>query len=234
MSREIAILMAAGLGSRMKPLTDTTAKPLVAVKGTPLIETVLSALDRRGVSDIYIVVGYKKEQFAELAVRHPNVHLIENPEFATKNNINSIAVAAREMASADCFVCEADLFLPDSNVLCRNLTQSGYFGRMVEGRSEDWIFETDADMRIRAIHKGGVDCYNMVGISYFKQTDATRIAAAVVDRVQDGDWAQKFWDDVVDELVKQDLDLVVHEVRNGEIVECDTVEDLTQLEASLK
>lgn len=234
MSREIAILMAAGLGSRMKPLTDTTAKPLVAVNGTPLIETVLSALDRRGVSDIYVVVGYKKEQFSELVPRHPNVHLIENPEFATKNNINSIAVAAREMASADCFVCEADLFLPDSNVLCRDLRHSGYFGRMVEGGSDDWIFETDTDRRILAIHKGGVDCYNMVGISFFKQADAARIATAVADRVQDGDWAQKFWDDVVDELVKQDLDLVVHEVQNGEIVECDTIEDLMQLEASLK
>ena len=234
MSREIAILMAAGLGSRMKPLTDTTAKPLVAVNGTPLIETVLAALKRRGVSDIYVVVGYKKEQFAELAARHSNVHLIENLEFATKNNINSIAVAAREMASADCFVCEADLFLPDSNVLCRDLRDSGYFGRMVKGHSDDWIFETDTDRRILAIHKGGVDCYNMVGISYFKRADAARIAAAVLDRAQDGDWAQKFWDDVVDELVKQDLDLVVHEVQNGEIVECDTVEDLKQLEASLK
>lgn len=233
MSREIAILMAAGLGSRMKPLTLTTAKPLVQVKGTPLIETVLAALRERGVSDVYIVVGYKKEQFKVLAEKYQNVHLIENPEYDTKNNINSIAVAAREMASADCFVCEADLFLPDSKVLCRDLLRSGYFGKMVEGTSDDWIFETNAEKRITAVHKGGTDCFNMVGISYFKRKDATKIAHAVVERVKDEAWAQKFWDDVVDELVKKDLELTVHEVDANEIVECDSVEDLKRLEETL-
>ena len=62
---EVAILMAAGLGSRMKPITDTLAKPLVPVLGRPLIETVI----------------------------------IENPEYCTKNNIGSIAVAVEQMAS---------------------------------------------------------------------------------------------------------------------------------------
>lgn len=233
MSREIAILMAAGLGSRMKPLTLTTAKPLVQVKGTPLIETVLAALRERGVSDVYIVVGYKKEQFQVLAEKYPNVHLIDNPEYDTKNNINSIAVAAKEMASDDCFVCEADLFLPDSKVLCRDLPRSGYFGKMVEGPSDDWIFETNAEKRITAVHKIGTDCFNMVGISYFKREDAAKIAQAVVERVKDEAWAQKFWDDVVDELVKKDLELTVHEVDANEIVECDTVDDLKRLEETL-
>ena len=234
MNREIAILMAAGLGSRMKPLTETTAKPLVTIRGVPLIETVLAALKRRGVAEIYIVTGYKKEQFTSLVDRYPNVHLIENEEYATKNNINSIAVAAEQMASADCFVCEADLYLPHAEVLCRELTCSGYFGKMVKGFSDDWIFETCADGHIAAVHKGGMDCYNMVGISYFKQADAAKVAQAVVERAKEPEWAQKFWDDVVDELVKRDLHLVVHEVASGEIVECDTVEDLKQLEAGIE
>ena len=86
---EIAILMAAGLGSRMKPLTDTTAKPLVKVNGVPLIETVIAALEKRDVSEIYIVTGYKAEQFTAVAARNGKVHLVHNPEYATRNNINS-------------------------------------------------------------------------------------------------------------------------------------------------
>lgn len=233
--KEIAILMAAGLGSRMRPLTDTTAKPLVKVNGVSLIETVLAALDKRGVGEIYIVTGYKAEQFEALAAGDSKIRLVHNPEYATKNNINSVAVVADRMRDADCFICEADLFIANDAVLCRELPKSGYFGKMVHGYSDDWVFDTDSNGRITRVGKCGEDCFNMVGVSYFKAADAAKIAVAVLEDVKKPENAQLFWDDVVDRLVKQgELDLVVHEVASGEIVECDTVDDLKKLEARLK
>lgn len=235
---EIAILMAAGLGSRMRPLTNSMPKPLVPVKGIPLIETVLSALRERGVKDIYIVTGYKGEAFQSLLPNHPNVHLVPNRDYDTKNNINSIAVVADVMAMSDCFVCEADLFVSDKNLLCRHLKRSGYFGKFVQGSSSDWVFETpkcDAEGAplISHIGIGGTDCFNMVGISYFKQPDAARIAAAVKTAIASPENDNLFWDEIVDRLVQDGLELVVHEVKTEAIVECDTIEDLKNLESSL-
>ena len=233
--KEIAVLMAAGLGSRMRPLTDTTAKPLVRVRGVPLIETVVAALEKRGVGEIYVVTGYKAEQFDEFATRNGKVRLVHNPEYATKNNINSVALVADMMKDADCFVCEADLFVADDAALCRELPRSGYFGKMVAGHSDDWVFDTDAAGRITRIGKGGDDCFNMVGVSYFRQPDAAKIAEAVASAAGKPENAQLFWDEVVDRLVKRgELDLAVHEVAPGEIVECDTVEDLENLERTLR
>ncbi len=56
--RESAILMAAGLGTRMRPLTEKTPKPLLPVNGRPMIETVIDGLSARGVSEFYVVTGY--------------------------------------------------------------------------------------------------------------------------------------------------------------------------------
>lgn len=224
--------MAAGMGSRMWPLTDKVAKPLVEVNGVPLVETVIAALEKRGVAEIYVVTGYKAEQFVPLAAKHPNVRFVYNAEYATKNNINSVAVVADKMASSDCFICEADLFLPRAEVLCREIPRSGYFGKMVQGFSDDWVFDLDGNGRIVRIGKGGTDVYNMVGISYFKKSDAAKVATAICAAVARPENASLFWDEIVDRLVKNgELDLVVHEVSQWDIVECDTVEDLKKIEA---
>ena len=51
-TKETAILMAAGLGTRMRPLTEHTPKPLIKVNGTAMIETVIACLHQRGIEDI--------------------------------------------------------------------------------------------------------------------------------------------------------------------------------------
>jgi len=228
---EIAIIMAAGLGTRMLPLTKTTAKPLIPVRGTPMIETVINALNERGVSKNYIVVGYKKEQFEYLKEKYKNVDIIENKEYSEKNNISSLKAAEHVLGTENCFICEADLYIKDSNVFLPELKQSCYFGKFIEGHSDDWIFEMK-DNRIVNIKKEGTNLFNMAGISYWLKEDAAEIAKALLTAYEEPEHGKLFWDEVVNRVLGK-INVGVHPVKPEQIREIDTPEDLRKNENSI-
>lgn len=224
---EIAILMAAGIGVRMRPLTESIPKPLVKVGDRTLIETIIAGLEARGVGEIYVVVGYLKEQFAFLKRQYANIRFIENIEYDKKNNISSLHAAGDILGSADCFICEADLYVPSPEVFLKEFSGSCYWGKMVMGHSEDWVFDL-SNGQISKIKMGGDDQYNMVGISYWKKQDAARIRDAIAKVYQCAGHEQMFWDEVVDQELGN-LQLTVSEVKPDQVVEVDTVEELCLL-----
>ena len=222
-----AILMASGLGSRMRPLTNTTPKPLIKVNNTPMIETVINALDMAGVEHIFVVVGYLGEQFNYLTDKYSNVSIINNTDYETVNNISSIYYAREEMKKSDVYICEADLYISDADILqCIDKSKSGYCGIMVEGHSDDWVFEQNSDGIITRVGKAGDNCYNMCGLSYFNKEQALLIANEI-ERIygNKGQYEDLFWDDVVNSIINK-LDLTVFPVNANQIVEIDTVEEL--------
>lgn len=234
MRNEIGILMAAGQGLRMRPLTEKIPKPLIQVKGIPLIETVINGLQKRQVRAIYVVVGYMKEQFSYLCRKYENLQIVENTEYLEKNNISSLYAAGDILGSTDCFICEADLYVADDSVFHKagDSLASCYLGKKVDGYSDDWVFQTKGG-RITKITKGGENLYNMAGISYWKKADARRIKDAIRNAYRLTGHEKLFWDEVVNSELGN-MNVILKEVHPCSIVEVDTMCELKELEDSLK
>lgn len=226
------IIMASGLGSRMRPLTETIPKPLIKVQGIPMIESVIETLNNANVKNIYVVIGYLKEQFAYLTIKYKNVQLIENADYLTVNNISSVYYARDILNMGDTFICEADLYIANRYLLKRQIDESCYFGKFVQGHSDDWVFDTDNDGFITRIGKIGYDRYNMVGLSYFSNKDAKILSNKISQAYKKQGYEKLFWDDIVNANLDV-LKLKVLAVDSDDIYEIDTVEELNTVNGRL-
>lgn len=115
------MILAAGMGKRLKDLTNDNTKCMVKVNGVSMIERALTILDKKGLSKIVIVVGYKGQNLmdyiATLNVKTPIVY-VNNPIYNKTNNIYSLALAKDYLCSEDTLLLESDLVFEESVIDC--------------------------------------------------------------------------------------------------------------------
>ncbi len=112
-----AIILAAGMGKRLKELTQNSTKCMVKVNGQTLIERMLSQIEKRDFSRIVIVVGYEGQKLIDyistLNISKPIVY-VENPIYDKTNNIYSLSLAKDYLCEEDTMLFESDLIFEDS------------------------------------------------------------------------------------------------------------------------
>eukprot|EP01050_Picozoa_sp_SAG11_P031177 SAG11_NODE_9573_length_899_cov_1.652500_1_plen_162_part_10 len=109
-----AIIVAAGLGSRLRPFTDDIPKCFVPVAGKPMIEHTLAAFRSSGVDDIVIVRGYKGEEFERRKTElGAGVQLVENPDYASTEVLQSFMVSEPKWGESF-YVAYSDIVFADS------------------------------------------------------------------------------------------------------------------------
>jgi len=221
-----AIFIAAGFGSRLVPVTLNTPKPLVRVNGKRIIDGLIDACLEAGIHEIYIVRGYLAEQFDQLLYKYPMIKFLENPSYNEANNISS-AMCARYMLS-NAYVFEADLLISNPKVIKKYHYASNFLGIKME-RSDDWCFDVE-DGIITAQKVGGIDCWQMVGISYWTEADGHKLSNHIKETYDMPGGKERYWDQVPLLVFKDQYKVEVRECFEEDIIEIDTFRELKAID----
>ena len=230
-SADRAIILAAGFGSRMVPVTLDRPKPLVRVHGVRIIDTIIDALVDAGIDDITIVRGYKKECFDELLDKYPFLKFVDNDLYATTNSISS-ARAALGQLHGGCYICEADLLIANPDVIRKYHTSSDYLGSYAK-ETDDWSLQ-EKDGRAVNYRKGNTNCFNCYGISFWTPEDCDRLREDIESVWNEEGGRDVFYEFVPLVLRKDNYFVKIHECQPGDVVEIDNFHELVALDPSYK
>lgn len=227
-----AVFLAAGLGSRLMPLTKETPKPLVKVFGKSFIERLLDACVAAEIEKIYIVVGYLKEKFYPLKEKYPQIEFIENPKYDRSATLYSVYCALDKFENT--YLLESDLLLSNMSLVRKYNYRSVALGIKVD-KTDDWCWTADKEKRATWCKMGGEDCYLFEGIVYFDKDSSKILKSVVKETVKNIPDSEK-WDianAIYTERLK-DYYMEIRECQFEDIIEIDSYEELKAVDKSYK
>jgi NDP-sugar pyrophosphorylase family protein len=241
-----AIILAAGRGQRLRPITDTVPKCLVPVNGRPILEYQLAALSGSGIRKCVVVVGYLASQIEQRfgsSYGGMGISYVFNPEFSSTNNIYSLWLARHEVDD-DILLLEGDLLFEKdiiADLLNARLLDTAVldnFDLSMDGTVVIPMGNQAVRMVLKANQTAGFDysdALKTVNIYTFsKATISESILPSAGDYISSGQRNQ-FYEAVIANLIDRgDLTLGIH-LANGRLWrEIDTPDDLIRAEADFQ
>ncbi len=220
-----AIILAAGMGTRLRPLTLTTPKSLTPVGGQPMLERQVEFLRAKGVEEIIVVTGYLAEKFDYLKEKY-GVKLVHNDKYEVYNNIYTMYLVREYLP--DSYVIDGDNYL-NHNFLLPEPRNSMYFSARKPDFKGEWIIRYDDNYKVTAIEVGDGDHeYILCGVSYWSEADGEYIVGKLEEAVAGGSFTELFWDDIVKDNIP-DLNVYLQEIHPDDSYEIDSLEDLEKV-----
>lgn len=217
-----AVILAAGFGMRMVPINLETPKALIEVNGERLIDRLIRQLQEAGVTDITVVVGFMKDSF-EYLIDEFGAELLYNDQYAVKNNIVSLALAAERLSNT--YIVPCDIWCAD-NPFRRSELYSWY---MVSDEA-DPRSGVRANRRTELVcTKAGETGNSMLGLAYLTADAAPGVKDRLFRFTSDSRHDQSFWEDALYEGHKMILPARI--VHAEDVVEINTYEQLRSLDA---
>lgn len=217
-----AIILAAGFGMRMVPINTETPKGLLEIKGERLIERTIRQLHEVGITEIYVVVGFMKEQY-EYLIDEYGVELIVALDYASKNNLHSLKTAADHLSNS--YIIPCDIWC-EKNPYSRNELYSWY---MVSDLVDD-----DSTVRVNrkqelVVQKEQAGGNAMIGICYLLEAEAAVVRERLEEMGRDSRYDGAFWEET---LYRKDRMIVTARVVHAaDAVEINTYEQLREIDS---
>jgi choline kinase len=232
-----ALILAAGLGTRLRPITDSRPKSMVEVNGTPILFKQIDNLKRSNIHDITVIAGYKAEMMIEALNRaYPTVKIIVNNDYNKTNNMYSAYLAKDEFVNTEFILMNADVFYDEE--IIKELIDTKYYNAIVveEGlHNEENMKVVCTNGNITEISKAisendaygvSIDVYKFsrIGSSVF----FNKIIEYIEGKKELNQWTEVALNDVLKEIKFTSCPL------KGRWMEIDNHEDLRRAESIFK
>ena len=170
------------------------------------------------------------DKFEAWKEKYPYIHLINNPYYATCNNIASLYVARDYIE--DAIILDGDQIIYNSKILNPYFERSGYNSVWVNENTTEWLQQTEDDVVVECSRTGGRRGWQLYSISRWTKSDGKKLKKHLEQEFEENKDYDIYWDDIALFKHKEEYQLGIYPMNESDVIEIDNVIELSNVDTS--